>query len=98
MLLEWDNTRNDINVNGRNMKHFGYLLSMTFLMKFLLSVWVVNAKPDFFSTSANVTGSSLTEFGSHSSHNSFLKRKIFHTTVLSRYFVSPVITGKVQKR
>jgi len=60
---------------------------MTFLMKFLLSVWVANAKADFFNTSANVTGPSLAEFGSHSSHNSFLNRKTIHTTVLSRYFV-----------
>lgn len=54
MLLEGDNTRNHINVNGRNMKHLNNLLSMTFLIKFLLSVWVVHSKPDIFSASANV--------------------------------------------
>lgn len=57
------------------MKYFSYLLSMTFLMNFFLSVWVVNAKPVFFSTSGNVTGSSLKEFGSYSSQNSILSRE-----------------------
>lgn len=59
------------------MKYLSYLLSMTFLMKFFLSVSVVNAKPLFFSTLGNVTGSSLTEFGSYASQNSILTEKSF---------------------
>lgn len=75
MLLEWNNTRNYIEVNNKNIKYFSYLLSMTFLMKFFISVLVTNAKPVFFSTSGNVTGSSLTEFGSYVSQNSILTEK-----------------------
>ena len=62
-LLGWNNSRNGMNVRGRNMKHINYLLRIIFCINFLLSLWVIHTKPDFFNSSANVAGSSPTELG-----------------------------------